>query len=482
MSGIFGNRLSSRGTTLLPQHEQRTSSLSPIPLEASHAARVAPSHSLESTLHAQSPWLFLQRQATQLQRDLQTLLDAQSEGLVAGLGGAPPSEDASSNGSRTPTQSSIKSHERRGRVVPVRQPVKKKVGLRGARKGILRAMNDLSLVKADQEKLLEEEMAQREDAIRQADAFGAKRQGLKEEIQGIQRQEENQRIEVLQEESDAVQREIRELENQLYEKRTRQRHLEGEMQTLKNSVQAKLSSYQASVSMVDGQVQRFLARPPLVLHDQSRAKEIQSFYSLPPKRRTLEMAKEHWREEQSELRNQKNEMEVERDALRDGAILWQETVERVTSFEKDLREEVQRGASDAGMSSILTQMGTTVTALRQSLEQAEQNNWRLLQCCIGAELEAFEEGRAILQEAAGTVEAIGEEPQQREDVERGDSRSSDVDDVPPDDLLGTHEEPVGEGEVNNDGPSPALPPRVRSGSTDEENDEPDPDLLVSHFE
>jgi hypothetical protein len=83
------------------------------------------------------PLLVLERREKAIHNDLQLLLDAQSAGLVQGFGGEGVGKEGSSDaGSSTPTMRSG-SRKERGGVVPVRQPKRRVVGLRGARRGLL---------------------------------------------------------------------------------------------------------------------------------------------------------------------------------------------------------------------------------------------------------------------------------------------------------------------------------------------------------
>ncbi|OAX84602.1 hypothetical protein ACJ72_01029 [Emergomyces africanus] len=66
-------------------------------------------------------FLHIERQSRQLQRDLQTLLDAQSAGLAAGLSGS-AGDGSTTNGSLTPTPTQLGSSPRNTLTIPVRQP------------------------------------------------------------------------------------------------------------------------------------------------------------------------------------------------------------------------------------------------------------------------------------------------------------------------------------------------------------------------
>src|SRR5215471_16476124 len=110
---------------------------------------------VDASVHFQDPFLYIDRQSRQLQRDFQILLDAQSAGLSAGFSG-PTQDDILSNGSSTPTPSLLSS-PRSAVTIPVRQPLKKKIGLRSARRGILKSMNDILSIKEQELRIISSE-------------------------------------------------------------------------------------------------------------------------------------------------------------------------------------------------------------------------------------------------------------------------------------------------------------------------------------
>ncbi|KAI9791905.1 MAG: hypothetical protein M1835_008204 [Candelina submexicana] len=432
-----------------------------------------------SNTHYAAPLTILQRREKQLQEDLQSLLDAQSEGLIAGLAGGPP-DDVSSNGSLTPTASVIS--RRATRVVPVRQPVKKKVGLRSARKGIANAMRELAEIKDKEAHIFEGNIGKTEELVAQVEELEKKRKDLETEIEFIHVSEEGRRMPELAREAGKVEAEIKELETRLYEMRAKHRVLTAEISQLENSVQSKLSSYKASLSMMDSQVNRFLAKPPLS-PPQGKPDE-SSLFALPAKRRTLDMAREHWQTERVELTKRKWEVDVEREALENGVIIWNDVVTEVTTFEKGLRAELQRmrpadqadpNHSDhpqglySSMTHVLRDMDQIILQMKSKLKFAEAKDWKLLVCCIGAELEAFKEGKEILQEALNvTASQSTQEPRSRSDTGGVslDGERQDSDEVLSHGLDELHGQPL----KGSNG-------TVRS---EDENDDPDPELLISH--
>jgi hypothetical protein len=314
--------------------------------------------------------------------------------------------------------------------------------------------------------------------LKKVDGFLNKRQGLEKEISGLHNNEEYQKAQELKSEARNVEAEIEELETKLLELGNRHRYLSAEASKLENSVQSRASSYKASLSLLDTEERRFLRRPPIELPVPTYDSSL--FATLNSNRRTLSIAKEHWHNEEDEIHKRLEDIEAERDALRDGGTVWEEVVNEVSTFETMLREEMRRlgskrsGASrpdDSALKSILKHMDKSVEQLESQFTQAEDQDWKLLIVAIGAELEAFTEGRAVLQDALG----ISEEPTNPE-ADGSAKGESETGDVPPDDLFG------GLGMGYDESPEVGTQSGLGRVSTrsDEENDEPDPDLLISH--
>ncbi|KAH0559321.1 hypothetical protein GP486_004160 [Trichoglossum hirsutum] len=453
-----------------------------------------------------TPFLALGRKEKQLQRDLQTLLDAQGEGLLAGLEGHGRG-DGSSEGSSTPTATSMGA----SKVVPIRQPTRKRIGLRAARKGILTAIHEFAAVKESEKELLDADLQSKEEALRQVEAWEKKRQGLGEKINAIKSGDEERRVGELKDEAKRVQSEIEDLESRLLELQVKHRTLTSEASEVENAVQSKLSSYKASLSILDSQVSRFLARPPFARSPASRSSDEVDFLSLQPRRRTLEMAGDYLRAAQNDLNHQRAAAETERDALEDGAVVWEDIINEVTAFERKLRAEMralrnsrtpgtttpgrQRTTSSSfnssgqqphdateGMQGILRAMDEAILQLESKFKLAEARDWKLLVCCIGAELEAFREGRGILEDALRATMAApldarrGDMTMMMMEMDHGAATAAattnlDLDHVHPGDPLGA----VNHGlvELQDDPPG-----RVERSESEDEG--PDPTLLFSY--
>ncbi|WEW59236.1 hypothetical protein PRK78_004705 [Emydomyces testavorans] len=358
-----------------------------------------------ASIHHSDPFILIERQSKQLQNDLQVLLDAQSAGLSAGLPSV--SNDSFSNRSSTPTPAHLTS-PRAPMTIPVRQPPKKEISLRGARRGILKTMDGLLTLKEEERRIIGFELRSRREAVREADMFVTKQRGLESALSDMQGDQETLRVENLKRESRSLEKEILQLETRLSEMKARHGQIFNEITQLQNSIDSKLSSYKESLALVRKDAQNYLATPPiqpLLVNSADKP----TFYSLHPKRRTLEMAKEHWQNESMELRKRKRNVDNEISALREGGEVWHKVISTISAFEKSMQEKTSQvseksrnGAVDTSIpDSIVRDMNDTMRQLESNLQLAEEKNWNLLICSIGAELEAFREGRSVFMEMLG---------------------------------------------------------------------------------
>lgn len=419
----------------------------------------------------------ISRQEAHLQSTLQHFLDAQSEGLLAGLTSGQPQDGTSTTGSRTPTTaySSLGGLGKPRTTVPVRQPAKKKIGLKGARRGIARAISDLASLKTEEAKILDGELSQRAEALSTMQRFEMKILGLKGHIDSIESEDTTRQVEDLKSEEKVLDHEIRELENKLWEMKAKHRHLLQEIEGLDNSVQSKLSSYQSALMLAEKESRKFLERPPIRGNFITTATGL---WALPVERRTLQMAREQYVEEQDILRKRLDDVETERGALEDGSGVWNEVIEEVNGVERLLREEMREmqaplvpgneiGNAMGGMGKILDHMSKARSRIASELEVSEARDWKLLVCCIGAELEAMSEGQIVLQSALEAAESSGGEEYVRKD---GNVPTTGTNSVTPIELSARLEE-LGKQE-------PAEPRGILDRSEDED-DGPGPDLLIS---
>jgi hypothetical protein len=366
-----------------------------------------------------------------IQQELQLLLDAQSAGLIQGFGGA--GEEGSDAGSSTPTSRSVHGHatrssSRNGGIVPVRQPKRKPIGLKGARRGLLRDMSELMGIKSEEVGILAEEIEQRDEVLSQVETWEKRIDGAREQLSGHSGNqgggEEAVELAQLQTEEQAVENEIRDMEDRLLQMKARKRWLGEQIKESVNRREARLSSYRGALREAEGQVKEFLKRPPIpvsvVMGDE------EGFYALPPSRRTLSMAREWWQKESASLTTKKEETVKEKQALEEGVLMWQDAVGVVSEFEDELRRQMKSGeAQDKQLfKSQVGKMGAVIEKLKDIMGMAEERGWNLLICAVGAELQAFTEGESLLRSALEIVEQ-----QQKDDDEPGGVATNGLDEL-----------------------------------------------------
>ncbi|KAJ5352631.1 hypothetical protein N7452_001605 [Penicillium brevicompactum] len=436
--------------------------LPPMPVGASN-------HHHDSLLH-------VERQTKYIQRNLQVLIDAQSDGLLAGLAGS-QSDQVSSEAS-TPSPVPNGAQARSPSTVPTRQPVSKKISLRSARDGIFQSIYNLLKLREEEREIIASQTDERLNGLQDIEHFLSKRNGLEEAITTIHGDDESRRSKQLEEEAQHLQTDIHDLETRLYEMKAKHRHLVNEISHIKNSVDAKLSSYTESLSLLDTNIQNYLRDPPI--QALSRRPGESTFHSLNPKRRTLNMAQEHWKAEQVSLQDRQQEVDTEIQALEEGGGVWKQAVHDVTGFEKRLRANMRHyveltttGAeaapaehTDGLVKSIMEDLDKTTHRVESHLELAEGKDWKLLVCCISAELEALREARGLLLPAFGL-------PAQEQDPPLN---SPDIDDQGPKQDH-DHTDPL-----ENDDPEPPADllqdtNHHSDAASRSEDDEPDPSWL-----
>lgn len=416
----------------------------------------------------------LQDRQSELEADLQFLLDAQSEGLVRGLEGGVV-DDQASTGSTTPTAQSVRSASvrRTGKV-------RKKPGLRSSRKGIYNAILALSSVKDDELQGIDENIRDKDKTLEQIDEWENKRAGLLEAEKTVGENEDTVRVQRLRDQADTLQEEINRVELQLSDLKARHRKLLRQATAVENSVQAKMASYTSSLRILEEDVQKFLSLQPQGEPARPRSRDGEaSIWELPAKRRTLQMAKENWTEVKASLERQRGDVAYEKEALDEGAVVWKDVVTKVTDFERRLRAEMAKlpartdregmpfaSNEDPSQSlrEVLAEMKTLTSTLETHFSLAEEKNWNLLIAAIGAELEAIRKGRELLENVlrstAGEPEDLVEHPADAEpSLDPGDEIRK----------------------LDQSFESAATTRRRMSNGTESEDD-PDPELLFSRHD
>lgn len=357
--------------------------------------------SLEASFHQSNPFVVVDRQTTQLQRNLQQYLDAQSDGLATGL--SQPADDALSSSSTPAT--STRSSVRFAASTPTPRPPRKKIGLNGARRGILQTMAELLRVKEEERWLLRLGLEERCRVLEDVDTFKSKMESLDNAVTEISGENQS-RIEGLSSETRMLENDIRELETKLLQMKARHRCLVDELRYSQNALDAKLSSYKESLEIVKSSANDYLRSPSVQPFVTNMSDPVPPFYTLNPNRRTLDMAKTQWETERRQMSESQRRVSAEMKALNEGGKVWYEAIAIVTKFESRLREQIRQAGStpldsnggNSGLS-IIKELDEAAAELDARLQLAEEKNWNLLLCCIGAELEAFSQARELLLDA-----------------------------------------------------------------------------------
>ncbi|KAH7406135.1 hypothetical protein DE146DRAFT_435006 [Phaeosphaeria sp. MPI-PUGE-AT-0046c] len=449
----------------LPLYHSPPSPRIPPPVTSS-VLWTAPRASLSPPPRVPDDLLALQRRARHLEQQLQELLDAQADGLTSGLSGQDSiPDDLVSHGSTTPTVSSVRSSDRSAENgTDAHMPKRKKVGLNAARVGISRRIRQLASIRSEELDHLDEDLRQLQVTVEKTEAWAQKRTRLEKKITEIEGEDAGAKTQMLQTEASKLEQEIRQKEEELWALKRRHRRVLEELADTENSVEARLSSYKTSLSLLDKEVSNFLARPPNMHHVPLSSTP---FLSLPVKRRTLEMAHEYWQDEYTRLAEKCEELDTDRGALDEGAVMWNDVMKRVAEYETTLQSFMkQAGRNNAPEPSrLLDQMDATISYLEEKLEIATSRAWNLLVCAIGAELEAFVQGKSVLEKALGV---------KRKGKEKASSPLLDYNDLE----LERKEEMTGSAiRIVRSPPKPSLP-KPKLFDTDDED--PDPELMISH--
>lgn len=466
-------------------------------------------------------WRSLYRRERSIEQEIQQLLDLQATGLIAGSGNSGIGDDQfSDTGSSTPTGTfySTTSTQSRmmhslhiptrsnadGNIIPVRQPTKgKPLGLRSARAGLRKAMSSLAELKQEEDAHVDAALLDRKRALIQIKRLSKQKHGVEEELQIFEEDAEEPLGKELRElgiQYNAVDSEVRELEEKLIALRNHRRSLRERMDDAKNRREAGLSGYKGALKDANRQLASIMLHPPVQpLDKELRQKSLpgisgiespggDDFMQLIPERRTAEMAQSWWEAEVAILEERRLQIGKEKNALEQGTAIWRDVVVLVSDFEANLRSVMKNGAApqqptDKGknkmpsqediISTQIAEMDVVVAKLQEHLNTAESNEWNLLICAIGAELEAFREAQDLLKSIINTEDNIDAGSSQQGDRSQGIPTDESDNEVPPD-LLISHN-----ADTQSTGISQESAERHPLTRQDSANDVP-PEFLAEH--
>ncbi|KAL5353018.1 hypothetical protein ACLOAV_001047 [Pseudogymnoascus australis] len=336
------------------------------------------------------------RKERALQAEIQELLDAQSAGLLRDR--APKPQNGSRSTSRFPPK-----------------PATTPRTLHTARLGILRALHSLLELSQAKHSILLTTHTTLQSTLRQLTHWQRKLADLDSKIHALsppptsasaphsssphrnQSSPHNENA-VLPNDLPTIDREISNLEARLYTLRAHRHLLARALLEQRSRHEAQASSWVGAKREVEAEVSSWLRRPTEALsldgEVAGETQELDAFLALPPGRRTLGGAIEAVRAVMAEVAGQMESVEREGDAVERGAGVWEGVLEKILTFEKELRGWMKGGG--AGAEGVLEKMGGVGREIEGCAEVAEREGWTLLVCAIGAELEAWREGEGVL--------------------------------------------------------------------------------------
>jgi len=277
-------------------------------------------------------------------------------------------------------------------------------------------MTELATLRNDESSLIHEELHNIEANSANIRAWQTQRERLEQEIDNLQQTSESIQVRRLEEDNAALDNQIEALEIQLAELQSRRRAGRLELEAGRNRVNATLSSYRASLNLVDRDVTTFLAgfgKTQDMRGSQTTTARWMSQTGGQESRMTLDDAAEQSSTQADLLKEANTAAKAEQAALTAGIDVWTEVLDGIRTFEKTLalhlrRRGEERQASLHGSASpgtndaeVLELMDSTMAELETRLLYVEEQGWNLLVCAIGAEVQAFGLGREILAEMLG---------------------------------------------------------------------------------
>jgi len=417
-----------------------------------------------------------QRRQRQIEADLQLLLDAQAEGLIAGLEGGSAAEGGALLENNTPSVRTL----RLSSPSPSSKGLPKKMDLLHARRGLYVKIRQLAMLKAEEKAGLDEEVEQCTVTVEQLRSWDERRIMLQDRTTKLQQGQHQQRAKEIREEASHMQQEIDEMEARLDKLKRLQNQLRKNADMVENSLQAKMSTCERDLAILEKEIKDFelesdTPQPNSIDDtpgfDRTRIRPFQE--------KKLEQALDIWSAKQNEVLERQARMQTETEALEEGAVVWKDVVKEVTQFEKDLREDMadlnshdsERDNAQSHMRNILARMDEVIISFESKYKLAETRNWKLLIAAIGAELHAFKKGKQVLEAALDMSNP---------DLFQDENREAE----PEVSSVMTAREAEGHDQGDeihglDDAFEANGPPRHVS-DTDTEDDGPDPNLLLSH--
>ncbi|KAF3909324.1 hypothetical protein ABW20_dc0110146 [Dactylellina cionopaga] len=267
----------------------------------------------------------VKRDAGAFEDELKNLVQAQE----VALGIIPPSAISGRGGMMSPTGSVYSTRSGNGR---------RKLGIKEVRRGILDAMLGLADVKAVEEDWYAGELNSRAELVNIVQRWVRKREKLEKEAERVESGPEGKEMDRVRERLEGVEEQIRVHEAELKRLRTEQTSMLAKISDLQSTLSSRLASYTTSIQKMSKDMTEFLRSPNALL-------------PTPDTKATLpftpEQAVEYWTDETGVLDGQKKDTSRELDALKDGILIWQETVGLIADFEDMMARELIEAQREA---------------------------------------------------------------------------------------------------------------------------------------
>jgi len=358
------------------------------------------------------------RRQHRLGAELQTLLDAQAEALARGADESQPSTSFHSVNDDFRSGASSTSGYSEG---PTSNSDNRLISLREARRGLYTTMRRLASVKSDEAEDVRAALKRDHIAYTRSKHWFDRQIMLNERIGAVKNCQDTQQAQRIRERAKEMQSDIDKLERQLSNMKHEQRRLYKEAEDVEGRVQVKLSAYRDQVDVVNRDVQDFLQTMTPEVDDPHSTMDNRGgrddgdgiFWSLPPKRRTLDLAIDIIDKRKSRGEIAINQIEFDKEALLQGAIMWKEVVRELEDVEKTLRQDMANLSpgqewAEKQMSKILGYMDNVMPKLQSQFRLAEAKGWNLLVAAIGAEIDTFQTGYVVLKNLVGIKEETPE--------------------------------------------------------------------------
>lgn len=346
--------------------------------------------------------------------------------------------------------------------------------LRYIRKQITISMQQLASIKAEEAEFLTNGNLELQNALSQARHWTKERDRLTSMIRDTQSHLNNMddsNHRTLYAKASELEDEIRRREEELAALKAQLRRIRDELSGSQSAVEAEVAAYKEHRRELDRDVAEFLRLPPLFQHVPFTSKYLEE---LPPKRRNLHVAQQYWEDESEHLAARCSDVQKHYTALSEGVEVWQDVVEKITGLERYLEDAIRANTAPAR---ILGELGPVIEFVEQKHDYAVARGWNLLITAIGAELEALMMGKAVVQEMIDKSNENEKDDVERKDRGKGKERA--VSPARAEDRPSRRTSSAGLS-------SPALkstrsPPVTATRSPPiHDNDDPDPELLISH--